>query len=69
VLDWPSQPPSIENMNYQWRAGRRRKKSPARIEVKTTPKHDKKEQEKANHQRALFDVREHSDPPETVGTL
>jgi hypothetical protein len=51
-------------MNCQWRAGRRRKKSPARIEVKTTPKHDKKEQEKANHQRALFDVRKHSDPPE-----
>jgi len=54
-------------MNYQRRACRRCKKGPARIEVKTTPKHDEKEQEKANHQRALFDLHEHGDPPEQAG--
>ena len=54
-------------MNYQRRARRRCEKGPARIEVKTTPKHDEKEQEKANHQRALFDLHEHGDPPEQAG--
>lgn len=54
-------------MNYQWRACRCCKKGAARIEVKTTPKDNEKEQEKANHQRALFDLREHGDPPKERG--
>jgi hypothetical protein len=46
-------------MNYEGRACRRRKKRSARVEVKTTPNHNEKEEKQANDQRALFDLREH----------
>jgi hypothetical protein len=50
-------------MNYEGRACRRRKKRSARVEVNTTPNHNEKEEKQANDQRALFDLREHDDPP------
>jgi hypothetical protein len=65
----PSRPPSIENMNYEGRACRRRKKRSARVEVKTTPNHNEKEEKQANDQRALFDLREHDDPPMRLRNL
>ena len=53
VFDCPSCPPSIEDMDYQWRARRSREKRSARVEVKTTPNHNEKEQKQANDQRSL----------------
>ena len=44
VFDSPSYPPSIEDMDCQWRAGRSREERSARVEVKTTPNHNEKEQ-------------------------
>ena len=46
-------------MNYEWRACRRRKKGPARVEVKTTPYHNEQEQKQANDYRGLLDLGEH----------
>jgi hypothetical protein len=56
-------------MNYEGRACRRRKKRSARVEVKTTPNHNEKEEKQANDQRALFDLREHDDPPMRLRNL
>ena len=55
----PSCPPSIEDMDYQWCACRRREKGTAWPEMKTAPDHNEKEQKQTNDQRAVFDVREH----------
>jgi hypothetical protein len=44
VFDSPSCPPSIEDIDCQWRAGRSREERSARVEVKTTPNHNEKEQ-------------------------
>ncbi len=67
-MSCPSRPPSIENMNYEWRACCRGKKGTARVEVKTTPDHNEKEKKQANDQRALFDLHEHDDPPTRAET-
>lgn len=67
MFDSTSSPPSIEDMDYQWRAGRSRKERSARVEVKTAPNHNEKEQKQANDQRASFDLREHDDPPMRPG--
>ncbi len=53
MFDSPSCPPSIEDMDCQWRAGRSREERSARVEVKTTPNHNEKEQKQANDQRTL----------------
>jgi hypothetical protein len=54
VFNLPSCPPLIEDMDYQWRAVRSREERSARVEVKTTPNHNEKEQKQANDQRALL---------------
>ena len=54
-------------MNYEWRACCRGKKSPARVEVKSTPNHNEKEEKQANDQRALFSLCEHHNPPMRLG--
>jgi len=67
VFDSPSYPPSIEDMDRQWRAGRSREERSARVEVKSTPNHNEKEQKQANDQRALFSFCEHRNPPMRQG--
>jgi len=62
VFDCLSLPPSIEEMDYQWRSCHRREEGTARVEVKTTPDHNEKENKQANDQRALFDLHQHDDP-------
>src|SRR5260370_33636808 len=54
-------------MDCQRRAGRSREERSARVEVKTTPNHDEKEQKQANDQRALFSLCEHRNPPMRQG--
>jgi hypothetical protein len=56
-------------MNYQGRACCRGEKSPARVEAQAATNHDEKEQKKTNHQRPLFDLREHDDTPMQPGDL
>ena len=67
MFDSPSCPPSIEDMDCQWRAGRSREECSARVEVKATPNHNEKEQKQANDQRALFSFCEHRNPPMRQG--
>jgi hypothetical protein len=59
----------MENMNYEGRACCRGKKSPARVEVQAATNHDEKEQKKTNHQRPLFDLREHDEHSNAAGDL
>lgn len=67
MFDSPSCPLSIEDMDCQWRAGRSREERSARVEVESTTNHNEKEQKQANHQRALFSLCEHRNPPMRQG--
>src|SRR5713101_8071770 len=62
-FDSLSRQPPIEHVDQQWRAGGRRNKRAARVEVQTTADYDKQKKKQADNERCLFDLRPHCEPP------